>query len=84
MTVITRQQMDDAGMTSVDDALRAVSGVFAVDGGSIGANYYSRGFSMQAQVDGMATPSGIDSGTARPSSTAPLSTGSRCCKARPA
>ncbi|MEF9965294.1 MAG: TonB-dependent siderophore receptor [Comamonas sp.] len=66
LTVITRKQMDDAGMTSVDDALRAVSGVFAVDGGSIGANYYSRGFSMQAQVDGMATPSGIDSGNRSP------------------
>ena len=34
VTVITREQMDDAGMTSVDDALRAVSGIFAMDGGS--------------------------------------------------
>lgn len=66
VTVITREQMDDAGMTSVDDALRAVSGVTAVAGGSIGSNFYSRGFSMQAQVDGMSTPAGIDSGNRSP------------------
>ena len=53
-------------MSSVDDALSAVSGVFAVDGGSIGSNYYSRGFSLQAQVDGMSTASGIDSGNRSP------------------
>lgn len=66
LTVITREQMDDAGMTSVDDALRAVSGVTALAGGSIGSNFYSRGFSMQAQVDGMTTPAGIDSGNRSP------------------
>ncbi|MEG1767635.1 MAG: TonB-dependent siderophore receptor [Comamonas sp.] len=66
VTVITREQMDDAGMTSVDDALRAVSGVTAVAGGSIGSSFYSRGFSMQAQVDGMTTPAGIDSGNRSP------------------
>ncbi len=66
LTVITREQMDDAGMTSVDDALRAVSGVTAVAGGSIGSNFYSRGFSMQAQVDGMTTAAGIDSGNRSP------------------
>lgn len=66
LTIITREQMDDAGMSTVDDALKAVSGVFAVDGGSIGSNFYSRGFSLQAQVDGMAAPSGIDSGNRSP------------------
>lgn len=66
LTVITREQMDDAGMTSVDDALRAVSGVTALAGGSIGSNFYSRGFSMQAQVDGMTTAAGIDSGNRSP------------------
>lgn len=66
LTVITRQQMDDAGMTSVDDALRAVSGITALAGGSIGSNFYSRGFSLQAQVDGMTTPAGIDSGNRSP------------------
>ncbi|MCD2511451.1 TonB-dependent siderophore receptor [Comamonas endophytica] len=66
LTVITREQLDDAGLTTVDDALRAVSGVFALDGGSIGSNFYSRGFSLQAQVDGMNTPAGIDSGNRSP------------------
>lgn len=66
LTVITREQLDDAGLTTVDDALRAVSGVFALDGGSIGSNFYSRGFSLQAQVDGMTTPAGIDSGNRSP------------------
>ncbi|MBS7778100.1 TonB-dependent receptor [Acidovorax sp. CCYZU-2555] len=66
VTVITREQMDDAGMTSVDDALRAVSGIFAMDGGSVGSYFYSRGFALQAQVDGMTTPAGIDSGNRSP------------------
>lgn len=66
VTVITREQMDDAGMTSVDDALRAVSGIYAMDGGSVGSYFYSRGFALQAQVDGMTTPAGIDSGNRSP------------------
>lgn len=66
VTTVTRQQMDDAGMTSLDDALKSVSGVFSQEQGSAGGTYYSRGFTMQAQIDGMATPAGINSGNRSP------------------
>jgi outer membrane receptor for ferric coprogen and ferric-rhodotorulic acid len=59
VTVISLQQMDDAGMTSVDDALKATSGVYMYDRGGNGSIYYSRGFEMQSQYDGMAAPAGI-------------------------
>lgn len=61
VTVISQQQMDDAAMTSVDDALKATSGVYMYDRGGNGSIYYSRGFEMQAQYDGMEAPGGISS-----------------------
>ncbi len=66
ITTITRQQMDDAGLTSLDDALKSVSGVFSQEQGSAGATYYSRGFNLQAQLDGMPVPAGLDSGNRSP------------------
>ncbi len=59
ITVVTHQQMDDFGMTSVDDALKATSGVYLIEQGSNGNVYYSRGFELQSQYDGMAAPGGI-------------------------
>ncbi|WP_052063936.1 TonB-dependent siderophore receptor [Nitrincola sp. A-D6] len=66
VTVVTRQQMDDSAMTSVDDALRATSGVFVHDRGQNGNNYYSRGFELQHQYDGMPNPVGISSWNQNP------------------
>lgn len=66
ITTITRQQMDDAALVSLDDALKSVSGVFSQEQGSAGATYYSRGFTLQAQIDGMATPAGLNSGNRSP------------------
>ncbi|MFT4193239.1 TonB-dependent siderophore receptor [Ottowia sp.] len=60
ISVITRQQMDDFSMTSVDDALKATSGVFVWEKGLLGATYYSRGFKMQTQFDGISNPAGIN------------------------
>ncbi|MFT3802046.1 MAG: TonB-dependent siderophore receptor [Burkholderiaceae bacterium] len=59
ITVISREQMDDEGMTSVNDALKATSGVAVVNYGMEGSQYYSRGFTMQYQIDGMAAPGGV-------------------------
>lgn len=59
VTVISQQQMDDAAMTSVDDALRAVSGIYLYDRGGNGSAYYSRGFELQSQYDGIPAPGGI-------------------------
>ncbi|MBW7903098.1 MAG: TonB-dependent siderophore receptor [Rhodocyclaceae bacterium] len=51
VTVITRQQMDDFGLTTMDEVLRSTSGVYAsrVNGAT---NYTSRGFGLQVQYDG--------------------------------
>jgi outer membrane receptor for ferric coprogen and ferric-rhodotorulic acid len=66
VTVITRQQMDDFGMTSVDDALRSASGIFVADRGNNGSDYFSRGFPLQSQYDGVANPIGISESNKNP------------------
>jgi len=66
VSVVTRQQMDDFGMTSVDDALESVSGVFVYDRGENGSFYYSRGFFLQAQYDGVPNPIGISDSNRNP------------------
>ena len=55
ITVITRQQMDDFGLNTVTDALRNLSGVNGTKLG-VGTGFFSRGFELQGQYDGMAMP----------------------------
>jgi outer membrane receptor for ferric coprogen and ferric-rhodotorulic acid len=52
ITVITRQQIDDFGLDNVDEVLQNTSSV-SVYKGSLSSGYYSRGFAMQNQYDGM-------------------------------
>ncbi|MET4575065.1 TonB-dependent siderophore receptor [Ottowia thiooxydans] len=66
VTVVTRQQMEDFGMTSVDDVLKSVSGAFVADQGGNGSMYYSRGFAMQSQYDGTPNPVGISNNNRNP------------------
>ncbi|ODU59905.1 MAG: hypothetical protein ABT02_08315 [Comamonadaceae bacterium SCN 68-20] len=66
VTVVTRQQMQDFGMTSVDDALQTVNGAFVAAQGNNGAQYYSRGFEMQSQYDGVPNPGGISNNNRNP------------------
>ncbi len=66
VTVVTRQQMDDFGLNSVDDALKATSGVFVYERGNLGSYYFSRGFYLQSQYDGMANPIGISNDNKSP------------------
>lgn len=61
MTVVTRQQMDDFALTTVDKVLENTSGVYAWRAGNAGATYYTRGFNLQMQYDGIANPAGIGS-----------------------
>lgn len=61
LTVVTRQQIDDRGMTTVDEALKGVSGVYVWARGNNGNDYLSRGFDMQVQTDGLMDPIGIGS-----------------------
>ncbi|WP_423454628.1 TonB-dependent siderophore receptor [Ottowia sp. VDI28] len=66
VSVVTRQQMDDFAMTSVDDALQAISGVFVADRGANGGGYYSRGFDLQSQYDGIPNPTGLSESDQNP------------------
>lgn len=66
VTVVTNQQMRDFNMTSVDDALKTVSGVFVNDRGVNGSLYYSRGFELQSQFDGVPNPIGISNNNRNP------------------
>ena len=66
LTVVTRQQMDDFGMVSVNEALKAASGVFVYESAGNGTDYYSRGFAMQTQYDGVPNPIGISQANRNP------------------
>lgn len=61
MTVITRQELDDFGLTTVDRALALTSGVFGKSTNYYGLDQYSRGFKMQSQYDGVMNPAGFGS-----------------------
>lgn len=67
VTVVTRQQMDDFGLTSVDNVLESTSGVVLSQRGADGSLYYSRSFALQTQYDGMMNPIGIGEGNRNPS-----------------
>ncbi len=54
VSVVTRQQMDDFGMHSIDDVIRATPGVSIVTYDSERTEYYARGFAIQNfQYDGI-------------------------------
>ncbi|WP_242108285.1 TonB-dependent siderophore receptor [Luteimonas aquatica] len=54
ISVITRQQMDDFGMTGIDDVMRVTPGLSIVTYDSERTEYYARGFPVQNfQYDGI-------------------------------
>ncbi|TDS85023.1 TonB-dependent siderophore receptor [Comamonas sp. JUb58] len=53
ISVVTRQRMEDQNLTTVEDALRSVTGISAVSQGEGTAVFYSRGYTMNAQYDGV-------------------------------
>lgn len=59
LSVVTRRQLDDLALTTVDEALAGLSGVHVQGNGSNGSSYLSRGFETRAQYDGMPNPVGI-------------------------
>lgn len=67
VTVVTRQKMDDFGLTNVDDVLASTSNVIVATQGADGGFYYSRGFALQMQYDGMMNPIGIGERNGSPS-----------------
>ncbi|QQB32587.1 TonB-dependent siderophore receptor [Achromobacter deleyi] len=59
VTVVTRQKMDDFALTDINDVLQSTSSVVVNSQGADGANFFSRGFALQMQYDGMMNPIGI-------------------------
>ena len=59
VSVLTRQQLNDQNLLSLDDAMRGVTGI-TVEASSTGGNhgnFYSRGYALDSvQVDGVMTP----------------------------
>ncbi|MFM0752127.1 TonB-dependent siderophore receptor [Paraburkholderia strydomiana] len=54
VSVVTRQQMDDQGAQTVDQALRYTPGVYSQDGTDIRADQlYGRGFALDSYLDGL-------------------------------
>jgi len=58
MTVVTRQQMDDFNLTTVDDVLQSTTGVYA-QRILLGSGYTSRGFALATQYDGIPSVAGL-------------------------
>lgn len=59
ISVIGRQQIDDQGLTTVDDAMAQVAGI-SLTGSSDGeSEYWARGYRMSAQVNGVQSTTGI-------------------------
>lgn len=54
VSVVTREQIEQRGLTILDDVLAATPGVTATKNDSERSNYYSRGFQItNRQIDGM-------------------------------
>lgn len=67
ITVITSQQIKDFGYDTMDDVLKATSGTYVYNRGANGGAYFSRGFAMQSQYDGIPNPWGISEQNRNPS-----------------
>ncbi|CAG9209135.1 hypothetical protein PSP6_280010 [Paraburkholderia tropica] len=59
VSVLTRQQMDDQNVTTIQDALRYVTGVSSIDYGDGTAYFRARGSQLGIEFDGVPTLSGL-------------------------
>lgn len=55
VSVITRAQIDDQGLVTVEDALRQVSGMTIVSNDTLNSQYWSRGYWIGMLHDGVST-----------------------------
>lgn len=67
LTVVTRQKIDDFALTDMNDVLESTSSVVVASQGADGANFFSRGFGLQMQYEGMSNPVGIGESNSNPS-----------------
>jgi outer-membrane receptor for ferric coprogen and ferric-rhodotorulic acid len=59
VSVLTRQQMDDQNVTTIQEALRYVTGVSSIDYGDGTAYFRARGSQLGIEFDGVPTLSGL-------------------------
>ena len=75
VSVITKTQLNDQGMTTIEDALRTTTGVNVTRHGSR-TIYQSRGFFIeQIEEDGISTTIGAPGVTGNPATKSPAPTG---------
>ncbi len=60
VSVLTRQQIEDQHLTTVDQALAKIPGVTMISNDASQSQYYIRGFSPESMVDGSPTLSGLN------------------------
>ncbi|MFT3815803.1 MAG: TonB-dependent siderophore receptor [Acidovorax sp.] len=53
VSVVTRQQMDDRNLRTFEDAMNTVTGVSIPINGAGGPDFFSRGYELQVQYDGV-------------------------------
>lgn len=59
VSVLTREQMDDQGMTTMQEALGQVTGVLVTNNDTASTQYYARGYSLGVMYDGVPAYSGL-------------------------
>lgn len=59
VSVVTRQRIEDQNLTSLEDALRTVTGVTVIPNDSSQSQYRARGYSLNAAIDGIPVVSGL-------------------------
>lgn len=59
VSVVTRQRIEDQNLTSIEDALRTVTGVTVIPNDSSQSQYRSRGFSLNTSIDGIPSLNGL-------------------------
>lgn len=60
VSVLTRQQIEDQQLTTVDQALARIPGVTMISNSAEQSQYYIRGFSPESMVDGAPTLGGLN------------------------
>lgn len=59
VSILTREQMDDQGMTTMQEALQQVTGVTVIANDASNAQYYARGYSLGVMYDGVTSYNGL-------------------------
>ncbi|MFT4020363.1 MAG: TonB-dependent siderophore receptor [Acinetobacter sp.] len=59
VSVVTRQRIEDQNLTSLDDALRTVTGLTVIPNDSTQSQFRSRGYSLNTTIDGIPSYNGL-------------------------